>query len=43
MPLIAKLHESKFERKGYNKVTTISPKKHNVKTNYLFSRKLEKA
>jgi hypothetical protein len=44
----AKLHVSKFEGKGYNKVTTISLKKHNfinkvTKSNYMFSRKFEKA
>ena len=49
----AKLHVSKFEGKGYNKVTTISLIKHNfiksllinkvTKSNYMFSRKLEKA
>ena len=53
MPLFAKLHVSKFERKGYNKVTTISLKKHNfvktillnkvTKSNYMFRRKFEKA
>ena len=53
MPLIAKLHISKFERKGYNKVTTISLKNHNLlknillnkvtRSNYMFSRKFEKA
>ena len=53
MPLFAKLHVSKFERKGYNKVTTISLKKQNfikiillnkvTKSNYMFSRKFEKA
>ena len=50
MPLFAKLiNVSKFERKGYSKVTTISLKKHNfkksillnkvTKSNYMFSRK----
>ena len=53
MPLFAKLHVSKFERKGYNKVTAISLKKHNfikiillnkvTKSNYMLSRKVEKA
>ena len=52
MPLFAK-HVSKFERNGYNKVTTISLKKHDFiksillnkvkKSNYMFSRKFEKA
>ena len=52
MPLFAKLHVGKFERKGYNKVTTISLKKHNfkvvilqnkvTKSNYMLSRKFEK-
>ena len=53
MPLFANFQVSKFERKGYNKVTTISLKKHNsiksillnkiTKSNYMFSRKFEKA
>ena len=53
MPLFAKLHVSNFERKGYNKVTTISLKKHSfkksillnkvTKSNYMFSRKLKKS
>ena len=53
MPLFAKLHVSNFERKVYNKVTTISLKKHNfkksiilnkvTKSNYMLSRKFEKA
>ena len=53
MPLIAKLHVSKFKRKGYKKVTTISLKKlyfiENIilnkvtRSNYMFSRKFEKA
>ena len=53
MPLIAKLHVSKFKRKGYNKVTTFSLKNHmflkNIllnkvtRGNYMFSKKFEKA
>ena len=53
MPLFAILHVSKFERKGYNKVTTISLKKHSFiksillnkvsKGNYMFRRIFEKA
>ena len=53
MPLLEKLHVSKFERKGYNKVTTISLNSHTfiknilltkvTKSNYMFSRKFEKA
>ena len=53
MPFFAKLHVSDFERKGYNKVTTISLKMHNfkksiqlnkvTKSNYMFSRIFEKA
>ena len=53
MPLFAKLPVCKFKRKGYNKVTTISLKKHNfvkiillnkaTKSNYMFRRKFEKA
>ena len=49
MPLFAKLEFCKFERKGYNKVTPISLKKHKfiksillnkvTKSNYMFSRK----
>ena len=34
MPLFAQLHVSKFERKGYNKVTTISLKQHNFYKEY---------
>ena len=53
MPFSAKLHLGKFERKGYNKVTTVSLKKLNfiksillnkvTKSNYMVSRKFEKA
>ena len=53
LPLFAKLHVSKFERKVYNNVTTISLKKHNfmksillnmvTKSNYMFRRKFERA
>ena len=53
MPFSATLHVSKFERKGYNKVTTVSLKKHNfiksillnkvTRSNYMFSRTFEKA
>ena len=53
MPLFAKLHASIFERKGNNKVTKISLKKHNfkksillnkvTKSDYMFGRKFEKA
>ena len=53
MPLFAELHVSNFERIGYNMVTTISLKKHDfkksillnkvTKSNYMFSRKFEKA
>ena len=52
MPLLAELHVSKFERKGYNKVTTISLKKHKfiksillnkvTKGNYMFSKKFKR-
>ena len=34
MLLFARLHESKFEQIGYNKVTTISLKKHNFYKEY---------
>jgi hypothetical protein len=34
VPLLAKLHVCKFERKGYNKVTPISLKKHNSYKEY---------
>ena len=34
MPLFAKLHVSKFELKGYNKVTTISLKTHTFYKEY---------
>ena len=53
MPSIAKLCVTKFDEKGYNKVTTISLKNYNLiknillnnvsKSNYMFSRKFENA
>ena len=53
MLLIAKLHVSKSERKGYNKVTAFSLKKHNflkkillskvTRSNCMFSRNFKKA
>ena len=38
MPLMAKLHISKFERKGYNKVTTISLKNYSLFKNLLLNK-----